>query len=82
MDTALQVCLGCNERGPAGPGGCKCKIDPQGRTINEIAELVDCTIGKHKIVATPRTPLPLQEIPDDFDPEQERRRMQQGGCCG
>lgn len=20
-------------------------------------------------------------IPDDYDPEQERRRMQQGGCC-
>ena len=23
-----------------------------------------------------------QEIPDDFDPEQERRRLKAGGCCG
>lgn len=22
------------------------------------------------------------EIPDDFDPEEERRRMKSGGCCG
>lgn len=25
---------------------------------------------------------PTYEIPGDFDPEQERRRMKQGGCCG
>lgn len=24
----------------------------------------------------------LGEIPDDYDPEVERRRLQQGGCCG
>lgn len=24
----------------------------------------------------------VQQIPADFDPEQERRRMRQGGCCG
>jgi hypothetical protein len=25
---------------------------------------------------------PPEPIPDDFDPEAERRRMKQGGCCG
>lgn len=23
-----------------------------------------------------------ETMPDDFDPEQESRRMKQGGCCG
>ena len=27
-------------------------------------------------------PLPPQQIPDDFDPAQEVRRMRAGGCCG
>ncbi len=27
-------------------------------------------------------PMPLQKLPDNFDPEQEKRRMHQGGCCG
>jgi hypothetical protein len=26
--------------------------------------------------------MPLQQIPDDFDPEEEKRRLRQGGCCG
>jgi hypothetical protein len=25
---------------------------------------------------------PPEPIPDDYDPETERRRMRQGGCCG
>lgn len=25
---------------------------------------------------------PPERIPEGFDPERERRRMQQGGCCG
>ncbi len=25
---------------------------------------------------------PRQDIPNDFDAEAERRRIQQGGCCG
>lgn len=41
-------------------------------------ELSDEAFGELRIKYRPK-PLP---IPDDFDPEQERRRMQQGGCCG
>jgi hypothetical protein len=32
-----------------------------------------------KPVVTQRPPMP---IPEGFDPEAERRRMQPGGCCG
>ncbi len=27
-------------------------------------------------------PTPRQDIPADFDREAERRRLEQGGCCG
>ena len=48
-----------------------------------------CTAGKHDGMPTMEQcveclallPAPFV-IPDGYDPEQERRRMRQGGCCG
>lgn len=39
-------------------------------------------VAQKRAMKLPKRSLPIQRIPDDFDPDQERRRLRQGGCCG
>lgn len=55
-----------------------CPVDAQ--PITGHAQTGECAKGLLRRSTVP--PLPVQHIPDDFDVEQERRRMAQGGCCG
>jgi hypothetical protein len=72
-----RTCIDC-----AAPGGFASGVVlvcPQTRRpIAEHAKANACPAAK--FFAPPsRPPLP---IPDDHDPEQERRRLKSGGCCG
>lgn len=79
----IKVCRQCNMSPPRCGGHCPCKVDH--REILDHAKANYCPLGKFGTTAKPDgwvAGLPIQEISDDFDPEQERRRLQQGGCCG
>lgn len=79
----LQICRACKHSPSRCYGPCTCDMDM--RDITAHAKYDYCPLQKFGNGARPEglfVSLPPQPIPDDFDPEQERRRMQQGGCCG
>lgn len=57
-------------------------VTVEGNTPDARYRIVDHGSGPVVEVWEHKHNRPAQPIPADFDPEQERRRTQQGGCCG
>lgn len=69
------TCLRCpHVQPPPYAGPCACTID--GRDILDHQATGDCPKG-----FADAGPMPSLPIPADFDPQQELRRLKQGGCC-
>lgn len=83
--TAIKICHKCEHcpRQLAGPALCTV----EGIDITIHAERRDCPKGKHADAdKCQRCGGEHDEfrcpIPREFDPEQEKRRLKSGGCCG
>lgn len=77
MSNEIHICMSCTFRQRPCAGACFCSKD--GKPITEHVALRQCP---EHLFDSPRLSRPPEKVPDDFDPAQEQRRMQQGGCCG
>lgn len=71
LTSNVMLCQRCIRRQRRCAGPCKCTVN--GKDIIDNAR-TGCPLGYYGTAP--------YLIPDDFDPEQERRRLRQGGCCG
>lgn len=80
MRTPASICSRCRFACPKPRSGpCACSVD--GIDILVHIQNRDCPKGYHADAPPAAMPPPMP-IPDDFDPERERLRLRQGGCCG
>lgn len=72
----VRTCLRCPERRRLDAARVVCSRD--GVAIGTHAARAACPLGRFDFASLP----PPMPIPDDYDPEHERRRLESGGCCG
>jgi hypothetical protein len=77
---AIQTCHNCEHR--QDPCGADCLCLKSGKPFVRHAKKYACPANLFPDPTSSFAARPAYPIPDDFDPERERLRMQQGGCCG